>query len=1035
MNFPGLFEVNPERLTIILEQHHQVINENWVSAMRQKWTGWAERKLSCFEQKIADDQDLFSVLRACSGKTEAYYQHIAPLINLDLITSQEYSILDLFDEAVSLKDSILKLLHKLKISEDERERLIFVMHEQIFALVQGLLCGTKELLSCLVEGGMRGYCQVDEQGRIEWADQEFQRLLRRKVGPDERLEELFVERDRDFFADVFKDSPGTPPGPQQLHLDSRLEKPIPVGTEVCPIVMDGRRRGWYACLVDLSAIQKKELEVYENLPVGLAQVDLKGKFRYANSKFLEILELENQDWQDKTIWDFLPDEENRKKVESEIEKRRHGIRSAYEVTFTRESGYQVPVKIYAVPEKDLKGKVIGSLAIVRSLEWDKAIARMHEHMTTAKKWQDMLPQVIREVKPFIPYDLCIVSEISSDQRHLRRLLSEPGLEDRMPHAFTRWEVPDEMQQWFKEQKDSFYHNDLEDFLSKNFPKVKERPEIQWLIQEGYRSFIRLPIIQEQPVASMSFLSKTKAYDETHREMIEALPVDKAVRLALYRQGEEEFKFRFELIKKVSVEEKDFRKVAQILVEELADHYGWGNVALYRADTDFERFFLIYQKNSPGTPPIPEGYEQPLDKGVLGYVYRTGEDINIGNVTEDLRFKDIYVSPWKTKGSISEKNGSSEICLRLKTDNACFLLNIEDPIPNAFSEEELKALQVFRDEAREILERSWLYHSLNAALQSTSDAVISTDRKGRITRVNRAAALLLGYTEEEMQEQIWKKKEGLLLKGYFQDAKVAENAIKDRYFPSQEVIWVNRAKEPVNVLLSASALPDELGGKIFTAKNLAERDRVEQLEHLGKLYQDIAIQMKTPLSLAFVWLKRLVQKDPQSEEAKTLGRVIKQLHKVDLTFDRLSLYDYDEQEGWFPTHKLLLSLKEVLRNVEEDLPESDLERILYHSPRPLPTLRGDLFQLTFCVETILTHLLGVIPEDERVQVEVSSHDNRIVMEFSAVYPEIQESQLSRALTAIALGENIIHRFMANNGGEYQKERDGSRMIFRLALSAA
>ncbi|MEJ2671159.1 MAG: PAS domain S-box protein, partial [Deltaproteobacteria bacterium] len=466
MTPPSPVRIDPEILVKVLEQHREKIYQNWFTALRQEWTGEAQKKkkLSFFEQKIADGQDLLSLLLAYSGKTEAYYQYICSFTNLEFINSPKYSVLDVFDEAAALEDSILNLFQDLQFSEDERQSLSLMVHKEILGLVKALLCSTADLLASLVDGGMRGYCQVDDEGRIVCADQEFQDLLKRarsrKPEPGEHLEELFVESDRAFFAKAFADPEATPPGSQRLHLAAYQKAPIPVGTELCPIVMDGQRRSWYVCLVDLSALVEREKEVYESLPVGLVQVDLQGNFRYANRKFSEILGLEQHEWQGKDLWEFLLDEEAREKVKKGIMERREGKQGEYETKFTRKSGKEVPVQIYAVPERNLQKEIIGSFAIIRSLEQEKASARvqkavtgMHELMAKEEKWDKMLDKVIQEAKPFILYDLCIVSEISPDQKHIRRLRALPPIKNGMSHM-GRWETPDEMTRWLKEQRET-----------------------------------------------------------------------------------------------------------------------------------------------------------------------------------------------------------------------------------------------------------------------------------------------------------------------------------------------------------------------------------------------------------------------------------------------------------------------------------------------------------------------------------------------------------------------------------------------------
>ena len=141
-----------------------------------------------------------------------------------------------------------------------------------------------------------------------------------------------------------------------------------------------------------------------------------------------------------------------------------------------------------------------------------------------------------------------------------------------------------------------------------------------------------------------------------------------------------------------------------------------------------------------------------------------------------------------------------------------------------------------------------------------------------------------------------------------------------------------------------------------------------------------------------------------------------------------------RKSWFPAHKLELGLETVLQNVKDDFPDDDWQRIVDANPRPLPNLEENLFQLTFCVETILAHLLQVIPEDDKVQMQVSSSGERIDLEFSGECPEIQDTSLNQALAAVAMGEGIIERFLKNHDGTYEKSRDGNRSVFRLSLPA-
>jgi signal transduction histidine kinase len=157
-----------------------------------------------------------------------------------------------------------------------------------------------------------------------------------------------------------------------------------------------------------------------------------------------------------------------------------------------------------------------------------------------------------------------------------------------------------------------------------------------------------------------------------------------------------------------------------------------------------------------------------------------------------------------------------------------------------------------------------------------------------------------------------------------------------------------------VLLSASPLPQALGGAVFLARDLSLAKRLHELEYLGRVHRELAIQTKTPLSLAFSWLRTLRDKDPE-----VVDKITKELQKVELTYDRLALYE--QSEGVLPVNKILLDMSEVLRSVLDSLPEVERKKIDDKMDPDLPWVRADYFQLTFCVRTIISYLIRFVPE--------------------------------------------------------------------------
>jgi len=146
-------------------------------------------------------------------------------------------------------------------------------------------------------------------------------------------------------------------------------------------------------------------------------------------------------------------------------------------------------------------------------------------------------------------------------------------------------------------------------------------------------------------------------------------------------------------------------------------------------------------------------------------------------------------------------------------------------------------------------------------------------------------------------------------------------------------------------------------------------------------------------------------------ADTLDKALKQLSKVEMTYRRLALYD--KQEGVLPYTEMLLSISEVVDYVLSEFPESERNRIAENRQEKLPYLRGDLFQLTFCLEAILSFLLRYLPLDEKIDFRVFSEEGWVIMKLSGFLPPDRgpeefaaQKALSETIMQMALGDEVI-----------------------------
>ncbi|OFV66113.1 MAG: PAS domain S-box protein [Candidatus Syntrophoarchaeum butanivorans] len=98
----------------------------------------------------------------------------------------------------------------------------------------------------------------------------------------------------------------------------------------------------------LKRSEKRYRTLIENMNEGLNVIDANGYFTLVNEAFCRLLEYEAEELLGMHVYEVL-DDDNRKILSKELEKRRSGVRSRYELTWTAKSGRKIPTITAASP--------------------------------------------------------------------------------------------------------------------------------------------------------------------------------------------------------------------------------------------------------------------------------------------------------------------------------------------------------------------------------------------------------------------------------------------------------------------------------------------------------------------------------------------------------------------------------------------------------------------------------------------------------------------------------------------------------------
>lgn len=753
--------------------------------------------------------------------------------------------------------------------------------------------------------------------------------------------------------------------------------------------------------------------VFERCPLGIIQIDAQVNIVYANRVALGILGVDNAG--ELSLLDFV-DDANKTILKDRFAHRLAGRTEEYDLDFRNaRTGLNIPVRVAAVPIVSSNGTVTGSFGIFRSSLHERALEIVDRATKRGRNCHAILCDIAEGLNHVMPFDLCLVSIFNEDNTNSRTVLAwSPGESPKWPSK--GYEFNPALAAWSR-KPEMYVVNDSTGF-SNRFGIVRKQQDPQLRgFDRTPSSFVRCPVVFENRViAGVIILRRRKnGFSESDVDLLRRLPFDKAVLAALYLEKIEDLSFKEALLSDLSTNQSlqlFNENVAALIVTRLAKRYDWDNISIFRVDRQTRQFRLIAQSTKHGCR-LSDNYSQPFGEGILGAALIQIKPLNIPDVHEDKRYKSTC------------PDTRSELCMRiLQGGNVVGLLNIEDSRTNAFSKEEVRALEDLLREIGELLERRRTDNLINATFQCTPAAVIAVYSDGSIVKTNPAATELLGYSEEDFRRKT--------LRDVFVDPAIADIVVNAKTATSADVILRRKDGSEVKVMLGGSSLADQ-SGVVISCRDLTSYQREEELQQLNQIFHELASQTKPPLALTFDWLRQLREQlrqknDGGEKQVDLIDKVIRQMRKVQLTYDRLAFYQSRKKAA--PENVILLDARRLTDDILSEFPQSEADQVSIDWQATQVLLKVDPAQVSFSLQTTLSYLLRFLPQNETLKVHAENREVKgrpvLCIVIDSVAPPASEPgsrkadiYLARVRNDLSFGLQSVTQLVRGNGGVFRR----------------
>jgi PAS domain S-box-containing protein len=765
--------------------------------------------------------------------------------------------------------------------------------------------------------------------------------------------------------------------------------------------------------------QRTRDRTYDHIPLGVVRIDTKRKVTYVNGAMTELWGQQSLIGTDFMV--FITEPESQKVFRREMRRRFQKLEgSQYEIVFTRPGdGRQIPVAISAAPEFGDNGELLGSIAFIRDLSFEKANCAIHQAIESETTSGGILKICATVLQGLIPHDCFRITIVSQNRKHLRPACEEPALTI-CQNDFKWWPMPAFVLEFLSRK--NVHDLDLDAWFDRPEARELARSDeaTKRFLKLGFKHVLVRPVLSGgQIIAFVALDTRDKnGFSAAQIKLCEELPIADAVLKALQIERQRELEFSIRLIREMGKVADDLFEVGKVLVNELRSHYKWEHVSLLKVDEDACVFRLLVQAAAENMK-LPDDFTQPLREGFLGRCFVSGAPVNEGNI-HDAAVENVH------RGDVV--GSQSEMCIPVPGRKLRWILNVEASMQNAFADEEQAGVEFLLQETGFILERTALLELKSSILGSIKDAVLQTNSRGLISEANPAAEQLLGAEAAALLNRN--------LSDFIVGEEMATAVLTADAFPRAEVEMKGAGGASFPALLSGARLPYK-GGKIFVASDRTFQKRVEQTELLKEVFLRVAMETRAPLALVSTWLHRAA--DLPANTAELVEKSMRQLKKMDVTLERVMRVASTVESS--QTECAAIDIRALVDELVDQLPEADANIVERNYDKDLDQVSGDRRDLQFCINNVVGVLLRSRAQQDTVVVAARNEPSCVALELQVRSLGADATQCmpltdeKRALpTEMAYGVDVLRATLEKMGGTL--ETDGTlQTAFAIRLPIA